>query len=115
MNLHVEEYIRANGAIPFRTWFDALDPVAAAKISGALVRLRLGNTSRVKWFSGLGELRIDWGPGFRIYLAMDCVTLIVLFGGGTKKTQQRDIDRAKALLAEYKQRKKKRQGNGTHP
>jgi len=54
----------------------------------------------------MGECVIDWGPGYRIYLAKDGDTLIVLFGGGTKRGQQRDIDQAKALLAEYKARKK---------
>jgi hypothetical protein len=50
----------------------------------------------VKWFSGLGEYVIDWGPGYRIYLAKDGEKLIVLFGGGTKRRQQRDIENAKA-------------------
>ena len=54
----------------------------------------------------MGEYVINWGPGYRIYLAKDGDTLIVLFGGGIKRGQQRDIDRAKALLAEYKARKK---------
>jgi putative addiction module killer protein len=45
------------------------------------------------------------GPGYRQYLAKDGETLIVLFGGGSKRGQQRDIDRAKAMLAEYKSRK----------
>ena len=70
------------------------------------MRLELGNTSSVKWFDGMGEYVIDWGPGYRLYLAKDGETLIVLFGGGTKRGQQRDIDRAKALFAEYKARKK---------
>jgi len=52
--------------------------------------------------------KIDWGPGYRIYLAQDGKSLIVLFGGGTKKKQQADIDKAKELLREYKIRKKKR-------
>jgi putative addiction module killer protein len=55
--------------------------------------------------SRLGEYVIDWGPGYRIYLAKDGDTLIVLFGGGTKRGQQADIARAKGLLAEYKARK----------
>ncbi len=59
----------------------------------------------MKWFSGLGEYVIDWGPGCRVYLARDGEKLIVLFGGGTKRGQQRDIERAKQLLAEYKARK----------
>ncbi len=71
-----------------------------------LVRLELGNTSRIKWFDGMGEYVIDWGAGYRIYLAQDGDTLIILFGGGTKRGQQRDIDKAKALLHEYKARKK---------
>jgi putative addiction module killer protein len=54
----------------------------------------------------MGEYVIDWGPGYRIYLAKDGEALIVLFGGGTKRGQQRDIDQAKVLLAEYKARKK---------
>jgi len=54
----------------------------------------------------VGEYVIDWGPGYRLYLAKDGETLIVLFAGGTKRGQQRDIDRAKALFAEYKARKK---------
>jgi putative addiction module killer protein len=67
--------------------------------------MELGNTSNVKWFAGIGEYIIDWGPGYRIYLAKDGESLIVLFGGGTKKRQQADIDRAQALHAEYKARK----------
>jgi putative addiction module killer protein len=65
----------------------------------------MGNTSSVKWFSGIGEYRIDWGPGYRIYLAKDGDGLIILLGGGTKKSQRADIDRAKAMWAEYKLRK----------
>ena len=72
----------------------------------AKVRLELGNTSSVKWFDGIGEYKIDWGPGYRIYLARDGDMLVVLFGGGTKRGQQDDIAQAKMLHAEYKCRKK---------
>ena len=68
--------------------------------------MELGNTSNVKWFAGIGEYVIDWGPGYRIYLAKDGESLIVLFGGGTKRRQQADIERAKALHAEYRKRKR---------
>ena len=64
-----------------------------------------GNTSSVKWFAGIGAYVIDWGPGYRIYLAKDGEDLIVLFGGGTKRRQQADIERAKTLHAEYRARK----------
>ena len=72
----------------------------------AKLRLELGNTSSVKWYAGIGEYVIDWGPGYRIYLARDGEALVILFGGGTKRRQQNDIDQAKALNAEYKDRKK---------
>ena len=69
----------------------------------AIVRLELGNLSNVKWIGGgLGEYRIDWGPGYRLYLARDWDDLIILFVGGTKKRQQSDIERAGVLLGEYK-------------
>jgi putative addiction module killer protein len=68
--------------------------------------LSAGNTSSIKWFSGIGEIRIDWGPGYRVYLAKDGEALILLFFGGAKKRQQADIETARALHAEYKKRKK---------
>lgn len=105
--MHVLEYIREDGSSPFQKWFDSLDARAAAKVDIAKVRLELGNTSSVKWFAGIGEYRIDWGPGYRIYLIQDGEDLIVLLGGGTKKRQQKDIDEAKAIYKEYKARKKR--------
>ncbi len=106
MKIKVEEYICQDGANPYKSWFDGLDSQTAAKIVTAKLRLELGNTSSVKWFDGIGEYVIDWGPGYRIYLAKDGETLIILFGGGTKRGQQKDIDRSKALHQEYKARKK---------
>jgi putative addiction module killer protein len=72
-------YIREDGPNPYRAWFESLDPQAAAKVATAVLRLEMGNTSRVKWIGTLGKYRIDWGPGYRIYLARDGKTLIVLF------------------------------------
>lgn len=108
MFIRVEEYVREDGTNPYKKWFDALDAQSAAKVATAKLRLELGNTSSIKWFAGMGECVIDWGPGYRIYLARDGEALIVLFGGGTKRGQQADIERARALLAEYKARKRAR-------
>ncbi|MDH5185283.1 MAG: type II toxin-antitoxin system RelE/ParE family toxin [Gammaproteobacteria bacterium] len=105
--MDVLEYIREDGSSPYRKWFDSLNALAAAKVSVAKTRLELGNTSSIKWFAGIGEYRIDWGPGYRIYLIQDGEDLIVLLGGGTKKRQQKDIDEAKAIYKEYKVRKKR--------
>jgi putative addiction module killer protein len=106
MAIKVEEYIREYAANPYKQWFDSLSAQAAAKVTVAKLRMTLGNTSSIKWFDGMGEYVIDWGPGYRIYLSNDGDTLIVLFGCGSKYGQQRDIDKAKTLLAEYKARKK---------
>lgn len=102
----VQEYIRTDGSNAFRDWFEGLDPQAAAKVTTGLLRLELGNVSNVKWIGGgLGEYRIDWGPGYRLYLMRDGEELIVLFVGGTKRRQKADIKEARFLLEEYRARK----------
>jgi putative addiction module killer protein len=106
MTIRVVEYIRADTSNPYQRWFDSLDRHAATKVAMARSRLELGLTSAIKWLGGIGEYRIDWGPGYRIYLAKDGEHLIVLFGGGTKQDQHDDIKQARALHDEYKARKK---------
>jgi len=106
--MKVKEYIRTNGSSPFSKWFNRLDAQAAAKVVVAITRLEQGNTSSIKWFKGLGEYRINWGPGYRIYLIQEGAELIILFGGGAKRSQRKDIDRAIKLLQEYKSREKGR-------
>ncbi len=106
MKTKLEEYIRDDGSNPYQLWFNSLEAQAAAKITVAKARMELGNTSSIKWFRGIGEYVIDWGPGYRIYLAQDGDALIILFGGSTKRDQQEAIDRAVALHDEYKARKK---------
>lgn len=103
--MKVDEYLLEDGSSPYKKWFDALDADAAAKVTTAKVRMERGLTSAIKWFDGIGEYRIDWGPGYRIYLAQDGKNLIILFGGGTKKGQSADIKEAKRLHEEYKGRK----------
>jgi len=99
------EYVREDGSNPFKAWFDALDSQAAAKVAVAALRLESGNTSNVKGIGKIAECRIDWGRGYRIYLGRDGAELILLLGGGTKRHQDRDIERAGILFAEYKARK----------
>ena len=106
MCVKVQEYIREDGTSPYQKWFNSLDYMVAAKITVAKYRLELGNTSNIKWFEGIGECKINWGPGYRIYLAQEGNKLIILFGGGTKKTQKSDIKTAIQLFKEYKNRKK---------
>ena len=107
MTFQVFELIEEDGTSPYEDWFLSLDPVAAAKIAIAKLRMGQGNLSNVNWFRGIGEYKIDWGAGYRIYLARDGLKIIVLLGGGTKKGQQKDIDRAVELWERYKLRKAK--------
>ena len=113
--MNVQEYIREDGSNPYQTWLDGLNAMAAVKVTIARSRLELGNMSNVKWFDGIGEYRIDWGPGYRIYLVQDGQDLIMLFGGGTKKRQQSDIDQALRLNQEYQQRKQKMRDEAAQP
>lgn len=106
MSIKVKEYIRKDGSSSYKTWFDTLDAPVAAKVTTAKLRMELGNLSNIKWFGGIGEYKIDWGPGYRIYLAKDGDKLIVLLGGGTKERQNTAIEQAKELYKEYKTRKK---------
>lgn len=105
MTWKVEEYIAEDGSIPYRDWFDRLHAQAAAKVVTAILRMEMANTSNVKWFDGIGEYRIDWGPGYRIYLMKDGDKLILLFTGGTKASQKADIRHAIQLKDEYRTRK----------
>ena len=76
----------------------------------AVTRLGQGNFSNVKGVgSGIFEYRIDFGPGYRIYIGKDGDCLVVLLGGGTKKRQEVDIAMAIARWRDY--RKRKREGD----
>lgn len=102
----LKEYIDVDGSSPFADWFNDLDAQAAARIVVAVNRLQHGNISNVKGIGGgLQELKIDHGPGYRIYFGIVGNVLILLLGGGTKKRQQRDIDDAHARWLIYKRRK----------
>jgi putative addiction module killer protein len=104
--MQIVEYLDDRAVSPFRLWFDDLDARAAAKVTIALARLEQGNLSNVKGVGGgVLEFRIDFGPGYRIYLGREGDRLIVLLGGGTKKRQQHDIENALARWRDYKRRK----------
>lgn len=105
--IRIEEYISEEGISPFADWFEGLDARAANKVNTYLTRIAEGNTSNLKPIKGaFQEVRIDWGPGYRIYAGRDGNTLIILLGGGTKQRQQKDIDKAAELWEEYKKRNK---------
>lgn len=105
----IEEYLDIAGNSPFANWLTQLNTQAAAKIATALYRMEQGNLSNAKSVgAGVHEYKIDFGPGFRLYFGKDGEQLIILVGGGTKKRQSKDIEKAKARWQDYKQRKKLR-------
>ena len=104
--MDVREYQNEKGHSPFAAWFNRLDSAAASKVTVALTRLGLGNTSNVKGVgAGVFELKVDFGPGYRIYFGKDGAEIVILLGGGTKKRQGRDINAAQASWQNYKKRK----------
>jgi putative addiction module killer protein len=86
----------------FADWLDGLrDARAKARILVRLRRLSLGNFGDWKSVgSGVSELRVDYGPGYRIYLTRQGDSVVFLLAGGTKKSQSRDIKRAISLAQE---------------
>ena len=85
----------------FASWFAGLkDARARARIQIRIDRVELGNLGDAKFFSGIGELRIDYGPGYRIYFARRGGTIVILLCGGDKSTQQRDIRQAVEMAQE---------------
>jgi putative addiction module killer protein len=104
--IQVEEFITDEDVSPFRHWFDALDDHAAAWVTIAIDRLGEGNTSNAKSLGeGVSELRINRGPGYRVYFGWDGKVLVILLGGGTKQRQQNDIQAALRHWRTYKTRK----------
>lgn len=90
----------------FDDWMSRLaDTRARAKIATRINRLAVGNFGDCKALRhGLFELRIDWGPGYRVYYAMLGRVCILLLCGGDKRKQSSDIDRALRYLKDYKER-----------
>ncbi len=88
----------------FESWFKRLrDIQARARINARIRRLALGNPGDVKPVGGgVSELRIDYGPGYRVYYLQRGEVLIVLLCGGDKRTQQADIRRALDLAKAWK-------------
>jgi putative addiction module killer protein len=107
IDYQIREFVREDLS-PFGRCFDDLDSTAASKVTAALYRLQYGDFSNVRSLgSGISEYKIDFGPGYRIYFGKDGNTLVLLQTGGRKKTQSKDIEKAKMYWQEYKAGKKK--------
>lgn len=88
----------------FRDWLDGLrDRRAQERIAQRIVRLQAGLFGDAKFFDGIGELRVDHGPGYRVYFVQRGAVVVVLLCGGDKGSQSRDIKHAKALASELEE------------
>jgi len=96
--LEIIEYVDSSGRSPFGLWFDNLDSAVAARVTAGLARLALGSGSHVKSVGeGVQELRLDFGSGYRVYCGIHGRRVVILPGGGTKRRQQADIERARRI------------------
>ena len=93
---------------PFETWLDKLNDInAKARLLQRIDRIELGNFGDCEPVGdGVHELRIDYGPGYRIYFGNDGKQLVILLCGGTKRRQEKDIKKAKEYWEDYNVRKK---------
>lgn len=115
MVFEVRHYVSAAGANVFSEWFAALaDRQAQARIRVRIDRIERGLFGDCEPVGeGVWELRIDWGPGYRVYYARAGETILLLLCGGDKRKQQADIERAKDYWHDYKKRTKpKGRGSG---
>jgi putative addiction module killer protein len=99
----VESYLRADKTCPFDEWFAGLkDPLGRTQIDKRIARVRLGLLG--EWDDvGEGVIELifrNTGPGYRLYIGQDG-DLVILLGGGSKRTQQADIERAKKCWKDY--------------
>ena len=112
--LHVRIYEAIDGRRPFEKWLRKLrDAGARQRIRVRIARLRLGNFGDAKSVGeGVSELRIDCGPGYRVYFGRDGEKVVILLCGGDKASQSADIQTAKVFWADYKARERE-QSDGT--
>jgi putative addiction module killer protein len=100
------EYVAAYGSNPFREWLLSLrDRTTRARIRARLNRVRLGNFGDSHSVGqGVHELRLPFGPGYRIYFGRPTSNVVVLLCGGDKAAQPNDVARARRLWKEYQRR-----------
>jgi putative addiction module killer protein len=101
----IKVYQRKNKDLPFDDWLEDQDSTIKNMILAKLQRISLGNFGICKFLGdGISEIKIDIGPGYRIYYSLIGTTLVLLLCAGTKRTQQKDIEKAQEYLKDYKAR-----------
>lgn len=101
-------YQTSAGRCPFKDWFDSLDQRVQQIVDARLARVRRGLFGDAKPLgAGVWELKLDVGPGYRIYYGKDGKTIVILLHAGQKKGQSADIDAAQELWMDYLRRTRK--------
>lgn len=101
----VRHYVTIGGKRPFEEWLDSIrDKKTDVVITQRLLRLEAGNLGDFKSIGSILELRINYGPGYRIYCGKTKNTFVILLLGGTKRTQEKDIETAKTYWEDYQKR-----------
>jgi len=97
-------YVTAEGKRPFSAWLDSLtDRGVQGRILARLERIRLGLYGDCRPVGeGVSEMRIDAGPGYRVYFGQEARAMVILLCGGSKATQKKDIAKAKAYWKNYR-------------
>jgi putative addiction module killer protein len=103
----LREYLGTDGRSPFGDWLRFLKDVQVrARVRVRLNRIRMGNFGDCKSVGeGVYELRLPFGPGYRVYFGKDGPSIVLLLCGGVKKGQGRDIRKAKEYWEDYRRRK----------
>jgi putative addiction module killer protein len=104
MEFEIKLLATEDGRSPFEVWYNAIrDNQVRARIRSRITRIRAGNFGDCKSVGeGVNELRLDFGPGYRIYYSVANQTVVILLVGGDKATQDKDIANARKLCQEYK-------------
>lgn len=104
--IEIITYQTEEGRVPFQEWIqDLRDREAAFRVRARIARLRAGNFGDAKAVGkGVSELRVQYGPGYRVYFARRGETVVALLCGGDKASQSRDVERAQMYWADFKRR-----------
>lgn len=106
LKFKLREYLTGSGHNPFGDWLEGLRDIRArARVEARLDRVSLGNLGdHSSVGGGVFELRIFYGPGYRVYYSQERDNVVLLLYGGIKDRQSQDIQFARACLADYRKR-----------
>ena len=106
--MEVVHYVSASGTDVYQEWLDGVrDVKTRLRITRCVDRVKQGNFGDHKFErDGVWEIRLDFGPGYRVYYSTVGETLVLLLAGGDKSTQDKDLNKAVANLQDFKRRLK---------